>query len=251
MFIYLNCRFDKGRHPLAHGSLDPAARAALCHEEQPQCCCDRSRKDEAELDGWCYAAELAVNGEVIMCAGSIHTPQIMQLSGIGPADQLREMGIEVKADVPGVGQNMVVSPSLPCYIALAVFTSQEDVLCMLLMLGIESMTWETNDLSGWLAKGEPEKVPFRGSTWFQSPFGVVPSLQDHGYPIIETNSQASYTRASCGELLPSNNSWLRCQPSSRRQRSSSSLSNPASSAGPPGCPDSLLPEGGGWAHLNH
>ena len=44
-----------------------------------------------------------------MCAGSIHTPQIMQLSGIGPADQLRDMGVDVKADLPGVGQNMIVS----------------------------------------------------------------------------------------------------------------------------------------------
>ena len=50
-----------------------------------------------------------MNGEVIMCAGSIHTPQIMQLSGIGPADQLRDMGVDVKADLPGVGQNMIVS----------------------------------------------------------------------------------------------------------------------------------------------
>ena len=50
-----------------------------------------------------------MNGEVIMCAGSIHTPQIMQLSGLGPADQLRDMGVDVKADLPGVGQNMIVS----------------------------------------------------------------------------------------------------------------------------------------------
>lgn len=50
-----------------------------------------------------------MNGEVVMCAGSIHTPQIMQLSGFGPRDQLSEMGIDVKADMPGVGQNMIVS----------------------------------------------------------------------------------------------------------------------------------------------
>ena len=61
------------------------------------------------------AAELAVNGEVVMCAGSIHTPQIMQLSGFGPRDQLSEMGVDVKADMPGVGQNMIVSaPMCTC-----------------------------------------------------------------------------------------------------------------------------------------
>ena len=47
-----------------------------------------------------------------MVAGSIHTPQIMQLSGFGPRDQLSEMGVDVKADLPGVGQNMIVSAPL-------------------------------------------------------------------------------------------------------------------------------------------
>ena len=48
-----------------------------------------------------------------MCAGSIHTPQIMQLSGFGPADQLKKMGIPVRVDLPGVGQNMIVSAGHP------------------------------------------------------------------------------------------------------------------------------------------
>lgn len=52
------------------------------------------------------AAELAPGGEVVMCAGSIHTPQVLQLSGIGPEGLLKEHGLRVVADVPGVGQNM-------------------------------------------------------------------------------------------------------------------------------------------------
>ena len=52
------------------------------------------------------AAELAQGGEVVMCAGSIHTPQVLQLSGIGPERALREAGLPVVADLPGVGQNM-------------------------------------------------------------------------------------------------------------------------------------------------
>ena len=43
-----------------------------------------------------------------MCAGSIHTPQILQLSGLGPARQLQERDIPVVADLPAVGQNMQV-----------------------------------------------------------------------------------------------------------------------------------------------
>ncbi|KAK0732412.1 hypothetical protein B0T21DRAFT_334565 [Apiosordaria backusii] len=43
--------------------------------------------------------------EVVLAAGTLHTPQILQLSGIGPADLLRRTGIPVKVDLPGVGYN--------------------------------------------------------------------------------------------------------------------------------------------------
>lgn len=44
--------------------------------------------------------------EVILCAGSIGSPQILQLSGVGPADLLRQHGIDVMLDAPGVGANL-------------------------------------------------------------------------------------------------------------------------------------------------
>ena len=45
-------------------------------------------------------------GEVILCAGSIGSPQILQLSGIGPATLLQQHGIAVVQDLPGVGANL-------------------------------------------------------------------------------------------------------------------------------------------------
>ncbi|MBW3603738.1 MAG: choline dehydrogenase [Actinobacteria bacterium] len=45
-------------------------------------------------------------GEVILCGGAINTPQLLQLSGIGAAADLRRLGIDVVADVPGVGENL-------------------------------------------------------------------------------------------------------------------------------------------------
>ncbi|MGE3927813.1 MAG: GMC family oxidoreductase, partial [Lautropia sp.] len=44
--------------------------------------------------------------EVILCAGSIGSPQLLQLSGVGPAALLAEHGIDVVVDAPGVGENL-------------------------------------------------------------------------------------------------------------------------------------------------
>jgi choline dehydrogenase len=44
--------------------------------------------------------------EVVLCAGTIGTAQLLLLSGIGPADHLRDRGVGVVADLPGVGENL-------------------------------------------------------------------------------------------------------------------------------------------------
>src|SRR5690606_31905599 len=45
--------------------------------------------------------------EVILSAGALQTPQLLQLSGIGPADLLREHGIDVVHELRGVGENLI------------------------------------------------------------------------------------------------------------------------------------------------
>jgi choline dehydrogenase len=57
------------------------------------------------------AEELArAEGEVILAGGAIGSPHLLMLSGIGPADHLREHGIAVMADSPGVGANLSDHP---------------------------------------------------------------------------------------------------------------------------------------------
>jgi choline dehydrogenase len=50
--------------------------------------------------------QVCARREVVLCGGAFNTPQLLMLSGIGPADQLRAHGIEVKVDLPGVGRNL-------------------------------------------------------------------------------------------------------------------------------------------------
>ena len=52
--------------------------------------------------------------EVILAAGAIGSPQLLMVSGIGPADHLREIGVEVAHDLPGVGQNLQDHPYVVC-----------------------------------------------------------------------------------------------------------------------------------------
>jgi choline dehydrogenase len=48
----------------------------------------------------------ALAGEVLLCGGAINSPQLLQLSGVGAADELSGLGIDVVHDLPGVGQNL-------------------------------------------------------------------------------------------------------------------------------------------------
>jgi choline dehydrogenase len=50
--------------------------------------------------------DIAAGKEVILTAGSIHSPKLLMLSGVGEAKALRSLGIDVVANLPGVGENL-------------------------------------------------------------------------------------------------------------------------------------------------
>ena len=88
---------------------------------QPDCLITRLLVRHGRCTGVSYLRggkllEAHAFGEVIVCAGAIGSPQLLLLSGIGPAAQLRALGIEVAADLPGVGKNLQDHPIvLACY----------------------------------------------------------------------------------------------------------------------------------------
>jgi choline oxidase len=55
-------------------------------------------------------ARIAAAREIIVSAGAIDSPKLLMLSGIGPAEHLREVGVEVRVDSPGVGSNLQDHP---------------------------------------------------------------------------------------------------------------------------------------------
>lgn len=60
---------------------------------------------------------VAAAREILLCAGAINSPQLLLLSGVGPADQLQALDIPVVADLPGVGRNLQDHPVV--YVAYA------------------------------------------------------------------------------------------------------------------------------------
>ncbi len=73
---------------------------------------------EAESGGETFTVQ---GGEIILCGGAVASPQLLMLSGVGPADHLRDFGIPVVHDSPGVGKNLRDHPS-----AAAIFRATGD-----------------------------------------------------------------------------------------------------------------------------
>lgn len=70
------------------------------YEADPQ-----ARKSEGSASEF-TKREVFASREVIVCAGAFNTPQILKLSGVGPAEELKKFGIDVVVDLPGVGENL-------------------------------------------------------------------------------------------------------------------------------------------------
>jgi choline dehydrogenase-like flavoprotein len=69
------------------------------------------------------ARSLSASREVLLCAGAIHSPQLLMLSGVGPSQHLESLGIRVKADLAGVGANYHDHPAVPIALEMRDTTS--------------------------------------------------------------------------------------------------------------------------------
>lgn len=62
--------------------------------------CEDSHGDEQQR------RTIRVRREIVLCGGAVNTPHLLLLSGVGPAEHIKAMGLHVQADVPGVGQGL-------------------------------------------------------------------------------------------------------------------------------------------------
>jgi choline dehydrogenase-like flavoprotein len=77
---------------------------------------ERARVVGVEVDHLGETRTIAVNGEVVLSAGAYQSPQLLLLSGVGPAADLQALGIRPVLDLPGVGANLQDHPGcFLCY----------------------------------------------------------------------------------------------------------------------------------------
>ncbi len=102
------------RHSTARAYLAPARRrsnlAVRLHATVSRVLIEDGRAVGIEYDADGRLMQARATGEVVLSAGAFGSPKLLMLSGIGPADHLRDVGVTVNAALAGVGQNLQEHP---------------------------------------------------------------------------------------------------------------------------------------------
>ena len=146
--------------------------------------------------------------EVILSGGPINSPQLLKLSGVGPAAELRALGIEVVADRPGVGENL--QDHLEFYFQVA---SQQPITLYgytgLFARGIVGIEWILR------GRGLGATNHFEAGGFIRSRAGVrYPDIQFHFLPIAVAYDGSSLAhehgfQAHVGPMQSKSRGWVR------------------------------------------
>jgi choline dehydrogenase len=117
---------------------------------------------EYEREGQTVIANAA--REVILSGGSYNSPQLLMLSGIGPADELQKHNITVLHDLPGVGRNLSEHPRVPVH-----FTLKKPI--------------------SFLNQLRADKVAFSVAQWWLTGKGTFSNQVNSANPILKTRSE--------------------------------------------------------------
>jgi choline dehydrogenase len=163
--------------------------------------------------------EVRARREVIVSAGPINSPQLLKLSGVGPAPELAALGIPVVHDLPGVGENL--QDHLEFYFQVA---SREPIT-----LYSEVSAWR-RALIGirWLLthKGLGASNHFETGGFIRSRAGIrYPDIQFHFLPLAVSYDGSSLARehgfqAHVGPMRSRSTGWVRLRSASPRDKPS-------------------------------
>jgi choline dehydrogenase-like flavoprotein len=147
--------------------------------------------------------------EVVLAAGAIGSPQILQLSGIGPGSVLSPLGIEVKHELRGVGENLQDHLQIRCaYKVTGIKTMNETYRSLFSRAGflIEYVLWK---------RGPMTMAPSQLGAFVRSdPSRDTPNLQYHVQPLTlprfgqPLDPFPAFT-ASVANLRPTSRGWVR------------------------------------------
>ncbi len=165
------------------------------------------------------AARAAVRArrEVIVSAGSINTPQLLKLSGVGPAAELRGLGIPLVHELPGVGENL--QDHLEFYFQIA---SREPVT-----LYRDISLWRRALIGArWLLRhdGLGSSNHFETGGFIRSRPGVpYPDIQFHFLPLAVSYDGSSLARehgfqAHVGPMRSRSSGWVRLRSAQARDK---------------------------------
>ena len=117
--------------------------------------------------------QVRASSEVILTAGAIGSPKTMLLSGVGPAAHLKEHGIDVVHDLPGVGENLNDHFGIDIVAELSGHYSLDKYQKMHWMLwaGAQYALFKSGPVTSNVVEG--------GAFWFAEPSAEIPDLQFH------------------------------------------------------------------------
>jgi choline dehydrogenase len=151
---------------------------------------------------------VAIGAELILSGGPINSPQLLKLSGVGGAAELRSHGIEVVHDLPGVGENL--QDHLEFYFQVA---------CKQPVTLYSSINWRSRALIGarWLLRkdGLGATNHFETCGFIRSRAGIAyPDIQYHFLPMAvaydgSTLAQEHGFQAHVGPMRSKSRGWVR------------------------------------------
>ena len=135
-----------------------------------------------EVDHGSRAKTIRAEREVILCAGTVNSPQLLMLSGIGPGDALKRHGIAVIHELPGVGRNL--QDHVDCVLAYACtkpVTLYRDLRADRLVRSVvEGMLF---------GRGIATTFPYEAGAFLKSRTeAVAPDIQVHFMPALESSA---------------------------------------------------------------